>query len=235
MYMTKKQKLKQAYALFYASLGLTVFTAIFLAVFIFTNWQAVRNEVGYTAKPQTQPIVIVSPSPTAEVTPTPAPIVETAHVIIEKIGVDVPISWDVAPEETVDYLDNGVAHMKGTAHLGEEGNLFITGHSSDYVWKRNPYAAVFSLLPKLEIGDIIRIRENGKVYVYKVAQTQIVNPDQVDVINQTTTPVVTLMTCYPVGTTKERYVVQAALVSAPDPINPAKQVQSTHLPEIKFR
>lgn len=233
--MTKKQKLKRAYTLFYTSLAFTVFTAIFLTVFVVSNWQAVANEVAYSAKPKQSPIVIVSPSPEASPTPTPPPINEPAHIVIEKLGVDVPINWDVAPEDTLEYLNHGVAHMQGTAHLGEEGNLFITGHSSDYVWKRNPYAAVFSLLPKLEKDDIIRIRENGKVYVYKVAQTQIVNPDQVEITNQTTSPVVTLMTCYPVGTTKQRYVVQGVLVSAPDKINPAKQIQNTHLPEIKFR
>ncbi len=128
-----------------------------------------------------------------------------------------------------------MAHLAGSARLGQIGNVFITGHSSDYVWKHNPYSAAFALLPKLKSGDIITIRENGKAYVYKVAQTQIVNPNQVEVTKPTTSAVLTLMTCYPVGTTRQRFIVQASLVSSPEKPVPADQLETYTVPEIKFR
>lgn len=236
----KHKKQHHLYLWFFTALGLAVFTALFLIVFIVSNWGAFKNEVAFALKPKQQKspaVVVVSPSPNpiASPTPTPEPIIEPAHIVIDKIGVDTPISWDVAAEETLDYLDKGVAHLKGSARPWETGNTFITGHSSDFVWKRNPYAAVFSLVPKLVKDDTIRIHENGKTYTYKVVETKIVNPDQVEVANQTATPVLTLMTCWPVGTTQQRFIVHAALVSAPDPTQPGKQVKSTHLPEIKFR
>lgn len=213
--------------------GLITFCVIFLSVLLYANWDAVKNELAYALNAPSGNVVVVSPSPNPST--TPESIIEPAHIVISKINIDALINWDIPAEQTVEALNSGVAHLKGSAKLGEAGNVFITGHSSDYVWKKNPYAAVFSLLPKLQTGDIITIRENGQEYVYKVIQTRIVNPNQVEVTKPTTTPVLTLMTCYPVGTAKQRFIVHAALVSSPrQPVTIDNQATYT-LPEIKFR
>ncbi len=239
MQRSLRKRKQQLHLLFLACLGLTVFTAIFLVFTVYANWAAVKNEVAYRLQQPPVPTPLPLPSKrsaaTPAPTPTPIPIVEAPHIIIDKIGLDVPISWDVPVDQTVEYLNHGVAHLAGSAHLGEIGNVFITGHSSDYVWKKNPYAAVFSLLPKLEDGDTITVRENGKTYVYRLISTRIVNPDQVEVTKPTLTPILSLMTCYPVGSTRQRYIVQAALISSPEKPVAVSQQQAETLPAIKFR
>lgn len=220
----KTNSLHNAYIV---TVGATVFIGILLLIFVLANLPAIKSEFNYFVYSNTKP----SPNPS----PTPTPITEAPHIVIDKIQVDTPITWDVSAEATLDALNHGVSHLAGTARPGELGNTFITGHSSDFAWKNNPYAATFALLPKLTYGDRVTIRENGKTYVYKVMQTRIVNPDQVEVAKPTTTPVLTLMTCYPVGTTRQRFIVHAALISSPDTPRAATQNGTTVVPEIKFR
>ncbi len=228
----KQRKRDRLHNIFIIVQGLCIFTGLLLLIVAYANWSAFQSELNYSLKKATPS---ASPTPNVPPSATPIPIVEAPHLLIDTIGLDVPISWDVPAELTTDYLNKGVAHLAGSAHLGEVGNLFITGHSSDYVWKHNPYAATFALLPKLKENDTITIRENGQVYTYKVNQTRIVNPDQVEVANQTTTPVLTLMTCYPIGTTRQRFIVHASLVSSPNKVNAAATKPDYTLPEIKFR
>jgi LPXTG-site transpeptidase (sortase) family protein len=227
-----QKKYNRLYNLVIIIEGLIVFSLLFLAVLIYSNWDAVRSEITYAVN---RPTVSSTPIPTNTPVATPTPIFEPAHIVIEKIGVDAPVQWNIPAELTVEALNNGVAHLHGSAKLGEIGNVFITGHSSDYVWKKNPYAAVFSLLPKLKVGDIITVQENGKKYVYRVAQTRIVNPSQVEVTSPTTTPVLTLMTCYPIGSTRQRFIVHASLISSPEKPVPVSEQDKYKLPEIKFR
>lgn len=206
--MTKKRQ--RLYAIFIALVGMVTFVTIFLGVLVYSQWPAIQNEIAYALnKPKPTPTTTASPEP------TPTPINEPAHVIIEKIGVDAPLQWDVAAPDTLEALNHGVAHLAGTAKPGEIGNTFITGHSSDFTWKQNPYAAVFSLLPKLVPGDVIKVRENGYEFTYTVTHTRIVNPDQVEVANQTNTPILTLMTCWPIGSTKQRFIIHANLTKSP--------------------
>ncbi len=231
--VSKKQRLYTALMVVQSAL---VFCIIFLVATVYANWQAISVQLAYRP---TTPTATPTPAVTTTPTPTPKPapvkqIIESPHIVISKIGVDVPISWQVPAENTIDYLNRGVAHLAGRATLGQVGNLFITGHSSDYTWHNNPYAAVFALLPKLQVGDTIEIKENGKSFVYAVNQTKVVDPNNVEVAQPTTSAVLTLMTCYPIGSTKERYIVHASLVSSPDQLTPGSQA-SQALPEIKFR
>lgn len=229
----RKQKLQNFFILLE---GLVIFISLFLAILIFANWSAFVNELRYITKAQT-----ISPTPTSaptiepQATETPSPIIEPAHIIIDKIAVDAPIQWNIPVESTVEALSRGIAHLSGSAQLGEVGNLFLTGHSSDYVWKNNPYASVFSLLPKLVPGDSIIIRENGKEYTYRVSETKIVNPNQVEVAAPTTNSIVTLMTCYPIGSTRQRFIVHADLVSSPLITEKKSVIETKTLPEIRFR
>jgi LPXTG-site transpeptidase (sortase) family protein len=221
--------------IFIAIEGLVIFTILFLSIMIFANWDAVANEVRYTTTAKTIPTPTPSSTPTVATPPTPAPIDEPAHIIIDKIKVDSPIQWNIPVDATVDALNHGVAHLDGSANLGEIGNLFLTGHSSDYYWKKNPYAAIFSLLPKLAIGDTFMIRENGSEYIYRVNETKIVNPNQVEVAAPTTNSIATLMTCYPIGSTRQRFIVRADLISNPALTDKKAPSSTQTLPEIRFR
>lgn len=140
------------------------------------------------------------------------PIPEGFWLIIDKISVRAPVIADVDPSDENVYqkaLENGAVHSKGNVHPGEKGNCFIFGHSSYYENKPGNYKTIFSCLPDLTSGDKITIYYNEKEYNYVVSYTKIVDPSDVNVIKNTLEERLTLMTCWPLGTDKQRFVVVA--------------------------
>ena len=135
--------------------------------------------------------------------------VNESRLIIPKIRVDAPISWNVPEADIVKELENGVAHYKGSALPGELGNVFITGHSSYYLWSPGSYKDVFALLNKLSAGDKIYIQYGGATFTYEVTDQKVVAPDKLDVLEQTPENTLTLMTCVPVGTSLNRLIATA--------------------------
>jgi LPXTG-site transpeptidase (sortase) family protein len=131
------------------------------------------------------------------------------NLFIPKISVDVPISWNVSSDNTLTALENGVAQYAGTALPGQNGNLFISGHSSYYWWNEGSYKEVFALLDKLEKGDKIYVSYEKKIYVYVVTDKKTVSPSSVEVLDPTNTKTLSLMTCVPVGTNLNRLIVTA--------------------------
>ncbi|KKQ94759.1 MAG: sortase family protein [candidate division CPR2 bacterium GW2011_GWC1_39_9] len=148
--------------------------------------------------------------------PTPAPKSQTkaptteSKLIVNKIKVDAPIVFvnSRAEKDIQEGLRSGVVHYAGTAKPGEIGNVFVTGHSSNYWWEKGEYNYVFSILDRLEIGDKATIYYDGLVWEYTVYEKKIVDPTDVAVLNQTSTPTLTLMTCTPPGTSWKRLIVR---------------------------
>jgi sortase A len=134
------------------------------------------------------------------------------HLYIPKIKVDVPIVPNVDGGSETAYLaalENGVAHFQGTALPGEGSNIFIFGHSSYYAAKPGNYKTVFAQLDQLKIGDEITVSLNNQKYVYIVSSIKKVNPSDVQYLQPTPEEQLSLMTCYPPGTTKYRLIVIA--------------------------
>jgi sortase A len=162
----------------------------------------------------------VTPALTATVTPQSnlsLPVLledsrdQSSQIEISKISIDAPINWDVPEANILESLKSGVAQYQGTSHPGEGGNVFIVGHSSNYFWVKSDYNRVFSLLDKLSPGDRIKIRKSGLVYNYDVVSSRVVSPEDVSVLGNTPKEVLTLMTCWPIGTSLNRLIVQAEL------------------------
>lgn len=159
-------------------------------------------------------------TPTSPSSPPSAPRLPVAPVtlpenrlIIPKIGVDAPVIWNANPANILGDLQKGVAHYQGTALPNDRsGNVFITGHSSNYVWDRGQYNRIFANLDKLVAGDVIAVTTGGTEYVYRVKDSVVVRPQQTEVLQQTPAPILSLMTCTPVGTNLRRLVVRADLV-----------------------
>lgn len=184
---------------------------IFIVSFVLVNWPAVSQYMRYWWH-----IDFRNQSSLTSSTPTPTPStypMDETRLIINRIGVDAPIIWDISYAQINPQLENGVVHYAGTAHPGEIGNTFIIGHSSDYVWKNGQYKQIFALLDKLVPGDKISIIYKGKAYDYEVTNSIVVKPTATEVLNPTAEPTLSLMTCYPVGTTRSRLVVQAKLIT----------------------
>jgi len=135
--------------------------------------------------------------------------VENNHLVIPKIHVNAPVVWSIPTDSVLEKLSDGVVHYTETSLPGENGNVFIAGHSSNYWWDKGKYNQVFALLDTIDVGDRIYVNYNLEPYVYKVESTKVVSPSQIEVLNPTDHSVITLMTCTPVGTTISCRIVQA--------------------------
>lgn len=138
-------------------------------------------------------------------------------VVIPKIGANARIIPNVDTSNERIYseaLKKGVAQAMGTSFPGEGGHIFIFAHSTDYWWNVSTYNAVFYLLGKLVAGDDINIFYKGERYVYRVVDTKIVDPSEVEYITRKTDKeFLTLQTCWPLGTTFKRLLVFATRVA----------------------
>ena len=138
---------------------------------------------------------------------------------IGKISVNAPMIWSVNEDENnlSEDLKKGIVHYPKTASPGQNGNMVISGHSSNYIWVKGDYNYIFKDLNNLEIGDLISVKTiqyNGTVviYQYKVSEKMIAVPDDERIFIETSNPSLTLSTCWPLGTTFRRLVVKAQLV-----------------------
>lgn len=136
------------------------------------------------------------------------------YLTIDKISVKAPVYADVDGANKEVYfasLQHGVAHMLGTAKPGEKGNVVIFGHSNFYENDPGEYKQIFKNLDKLEAGDKIVVHYKGIDYNYQVVKQQLVAPEDTWVI---TAPYnLTLITCWPPGTTEKRLIIFANLES----------------------
>ena len=130
-----------------------------------------------------------------------------SRLVIPKIDVNAPIIWNVPEDQIIDQLQNGVVQYKGTALPGQQGNIFITGHSSYYIWASGGYKDVFALLDRLSAGDKIYIQYEDTTFTYKVIGQKVVSPNDLNVLSPTGENILSLMTCVPVGTNLNRLIV----------------------------
>lgn len=150
--------------------------------------------------------------PTINATVSPDP-----RLIIPKLNVDVPVHFGIQLSEVMSAMNNGVAHYRisgASAFPGEIGNLVITGHSAGDVYSSNPYKYIFSGLERLENGDLIYVNYNSVRYTYSVTKKEVVDPTNVGaLIYPTEKPMLTLVTCTPLGTSRQRLLVTAEQIS----------------------
>lgn len=148
------------------------------------------------------------------------------RIIIPRMGENIPLvnvsidkwaSFETMHEVFMEELRKWVVRYPGTAEPGEDGNVFIFGHSSNYPWVKSEYNSVFALLDQLQDGDEIIIYYFQKKYVYKVKERTVVKPGDVKTLEARdhTKKELSLMTCWPVGTTLERMIIFAELEESP--------------------
>ncbi|HEX2259519.1 MAG TPA: class E sortase [Actinomycetota bacterium] len=127
-----------------------------------------------------------------------------ALIKIPKIGVDRVVVEGVE----VEHLKKGPGHYPETALPGQLGNMVISGH-------RTTYGAPFYRLDELRVGDEIAIVDAVGSYQYKVTETKIVRPTDLGVIAPSSDARLTLTTCHPRFSARQRLIVVAALQGAP--------------------
>ena len=171
-----------------------------------------------TAPPDTTPPSDTTPDgtvpvDTAPVTAPPTPVIELppitegdpiARIEIPRIGVG---KWVVAGVEKGD-LKKGPGHYPDTPLPGQLGNSAIAGH-------RTTFGQPFFDVDKLEVGDQIVVTTLAGRFVYRVTGQEIVSPSDYQVI-ATTDPSVatlTLTSCHPKYTARERIIIYSELDS----------------------
>jgi sortase A len=125
---------------------------------------------------------------------------------IPKLGLDdVVVQGEGEPQ-----LQGGPGHYQGTSLPGQAGNAAIAGH-------RTTFAAPFYDLNELNPGDLVYVLTSQGLFRYDVLRSQIVSPNDNAVLDESTTPELTLTTCNPRYSASQRLVVVAALDLAKPP------------------
>lgn len=126
------------------------------------------------------------------------------RITIPSIEVDVV----VVEGTTASALRAGAGHYPSTPLPCEVGNVAIAGH-------RTTYGRPFHDLDKLGPGDIIGLETPIGECTYEVSEEPfVVTPDRVDVVANTPEKAsLTLTTCHPKGSARERLVVKADMIN----------------------
>ena len=154
-------------------------------------------------------------------------------LIIPKLNVDVPINFGIATSEVMEAMNHGVAHYRingASAYPGEVGNFVVMGHSAGDIYSSNQYKFIFSGLERLEVGDIMYVHYNSVRYTYKMVGREIIWPTEVSkLVIDTDKPMMTLVTCWPLGTSRQRLLISAEQIS-PTSETAAKQEEVVEEP-----
>jgi sortase A len=97
---------------------------------------------------------------------------------------------------------------------GQVGNTVLSGHSSNDLIDSGNYKFIFARLDHLQPGDTVYVNYQSKRYTYTVTKKQVVKPTDVQaLIYKTDKPMLTLLTCTPLGTSLNRLLVTAEQIS----------------------
>ncbi len=132
------------------------------------------------------------------------PVPKENRLIIPKLMLDEPI-YEGEPIYTV---DKGIWRRPRTSTPDLNSNTVLVGHRFTYRG-----AAVFYHLDLVKAGDEMAVYWNGQKYLYKVTTTKIVPPTEVSVEAPTHAQTLTIYTCTPLWTSKDRLVVIAERIN----------------------
>jgi sortase A len=138
---------------------------------------------------------------------TPIPISTSApaqatRIQIPALNVDAIVVHGTEWEQ----LKLGVGHVVQSANPGERGNLVLAAHN-------DVYGELFRYLDRLKPGDEVIVYAGQQRYRYVIASSRIIEPTQVEVMASTSTPTVTLISCYPYLIDTQRIAVFGDLQS----------------------
>lgn len=186
---------------------------------LYGAWQYAAGQVSPNPASQNQDARVVTthalpsqipsqPSPStafpeaSALTATAAPATQNGRIEIPKIGVAMALV-EGRGEET---MLRGAWRFPHASTPDKGGNTVIVGHR---FLNLPPNPETFYSLDKISQGDTFAVEWNGETYRYRVTETKVVPPTDLSVLEQTVKPTVTLITCTPVFTTKNRLIVHA--------------------------
>ena len=120
-----------------------------------------------------------------------------------------------------DTLSLALGHIPDTAMPGQPGNVGVAGHRD----------TIFRSLRDIRPNDLIVFETRTRRFSYRVEGTEVVKPDNVSVLKASSSPELTLVTCYPfryVGSAPDRFIVRARQVVQPS--TPRVRPAAFHVP-----
>lgn len=158
----------------------------------------------------------IDPTATGTISPEP-------RLIIPKLNIDAPVAFGINYNDVAAAMEQGIAQFLipgANAMPGQVGNLVLSGHSSGDIYSSNIYKFIFSGLERLSVGDLIYINYESVRYTYQMTGSQVVEPTDVNaLIYPTDRPILTLITCTPLGTSRYRLLITAEQISPEFDIN----------------
>lgn len=143
---------------------------------------------------------------------------ESPTLMIPKLNIEVPVNFG-SPNDVDSMqiaMNNGVANFYtsvSSAMPGQIGNFAVSGHSAGNVYNYgNNYKFIFSGLTRLVEGDMVYMDYEGQRYAYRIIGSVTVEPTDVAQLAKITAdnpgkPMITLITCTPLGTSRYRLLV----------------------------
>ena len=125
------------------------------------------------------------------------------HLILPTLQLDEPV-YD---GQSIKTVNKGIWRRPNTSTPDKGGNTVLVGHRFTY-----HNAAVFYNLDKLSPNDDVYLAYGQKVYHYRVVQMAIVPPNDLQVEAPSIDDRLTIYTCTPLWTSKQRLVYTANLI-----------------------
>ena len=218
------------------------FAILVLGLLFQYNQVIIANAVAFMSPGGSEVNDITAVDPTVS-----ANVHEKPTLMIPKLNVEVPIVFgsktDVKSMNVA--MSNGVANFKVTgasAAPGEIGNFVVSGHSAGNIYQQSDYKFIFSGLTRMTNGDLIYVDYSKQRYTYRVVGSTVVDPSDVNALRKIATdhpgkPMITLITCTPLGTSKYRLLVYGEQIhpsyegaEEPDP-TPAEEENIDTMPK----
>jgi sortase A len=125
-------------------------------------------------------------------------------IIINSIDVE-GLVYEGADAHT---MNKGFWHFPPSSFPGQKGNMVVIGHR--YA-KLPPNKDTFFNLDKVKVGDKIEVIQNNNQFTYIVTETKVVEKNDISVLQDYSDYRITLITCSPLWTSKQRLVIVGKL------------------------
>lgn len=129
-----------------------------------------------------------------------------AFLSIPKISLDEVVVYEGVDRDT---LKNGPGHIESTPLPGQIGNTVISGH-------RTTHGRPFFDFDLLDIGDHVMVETNIGTHTYEIREIEVVLPTDVWVTDPRPGSWLTMTTCEPKFSARQRLVIFAEMVDGPN-------------------
>jgi sortase A len=124
------------------------------------------------------------------------------QIKIPSVGIDFVVFQGTEEAD----LAKGPGHYPTTALPGQGRTIGIAGH-------RTTYLAPFNKIDSIDVGDEISLDMPYADFTYEVTNTKIVDPTDVQIVDDIGTERLVLTACHPLYSAAQRYAVFAELTS----------------------